>query len=306
LLGAYATGETVIKPGVVSKAAREVLPYTAGNFPFQRTLLVSVPILIGIGTAFYFYTNWAQMGGADKQAIIPASSVAQNAAAELLSKPDPSVAATTTRQEKKSISFSTFISNPELTMDRALLELLDAWTIAPPSDHSVDCNFIQLAGLRCLFDQDSWKKIIALNRPVILEFSLGDQEKHYAFLVGTKQGQPVFRLRKDIAFPLDEVLPFWQGYFFLIWQAPNKGKSNIHPQQSSEGVIWLRKVLAAIDQETVPEKQPEFFDKALEKKLILFQKQHHLSTDGVVGPRTIIHLQNQAEIINFPILESVR
>ena len=338
LLGAYSTGQTVINPGVVSKAACEVLPYAANNFPFQRMLLISIPILISIGTAYYFYTHRAQMGGVDNQVIFPASSAVYKSAADLLSKPEPAVkrgaagkeniiltspvkynsvvdllskpdlsmALKTGGQENKQNSFIEFISNPELTMNRALIELLESWAVKSLPGHSPGCNIIEQAGLRCLFDQDSWNNILALNRPVILEFSLDDKVKRYALLVGTDHGQPVFRFREDVVFPLDDVLPYWQGKFLMAWQAPNKEKKNIHPQQSSDDVLWLRKKLAAIDQETAPEKHPRFFDKALEKRVILFQKQHHLAMDGVVGPRTFILLQNQAEIIKYPTLQSAR
>ena len=306
LLGAYATGKMVVNPGIVRKASREVLPHTANKISMQRTLLVSILIMCTMGTAYYIFTKRALKGEVAKHAIIPPGPVKDNLSVDLSSKSDLLRAAKTGGQEKKQNSFFEFISNPEFTMNKALLELLEVWAVKPLPGHSTDCNFIEKAGLRCLFDQNNWVNILALNRPVILEFSLGGKEKRYAFLVGTDHGQPVFRFREDVVFPLHDVLPYWQGYFLMVWQAPNKAKNNIYPQQSSDDVLWLRNELGAIDKETIPGKHPRFFDDELEEQVILFQTQHHLAMDGVVGPRTVIHLQNQSEIINFPILQSAR
>ncbi len=301
LLGAYATGKKAINPSVVNKAASEVLPYTAKNFPFRRTFFSAISILTLMGVAFYFNADWVLWKNVNKQT----SSVTSNVATDILSKPDPSVNLKTDRQEKQKQSFSEYISNPEFTMDSALLDLIETWSIKFNPDQSVDCDFIQQTGLRCLFAQESWENMLALNRPVILEFSLGDENKHYAFLVGTEKGLPVFRFKDEIVFPLDDVLPYWQGYFMMVWQAPSKKMDNIHPQEISDDVLWLRKKLAAIDKETVPMKDPRFYDKTLEKRVILFQKQHDLVMDGVVGPRTIIHLQNQTNIDNFPTYQPI-
>ena len=154
-----------------------------------------------------------------------------------------------------------------------------------------------------MFDKTDWKDLIALNRPVIMEFDLTKSEKFYAILLGLKQGSPVFYFNPELSFPIEQVLALWDGYYQMLWQSPVQNVNVVHPGQSSDAVLWIRKQFA-INQNDFPDTlNPDFYDDDLKIKVIKFQQQHNLIMDGIVGPRTFIHLNNNDPQNNSPKLK---
>ena len=200
-------------------------------------------------------------------------------------------------------TFREIITNSGLDLNSALTQLLNIWSEKAPPGQPVDCDLILKRGLHCLFDIDSWNHVITLNRPTVLEFALPGKIKRYALLIGTEQGQPILRINDDYVVRLDEVLSYWQGYFLTLWKPPFPGMQYTYPRQTSKNVMWLRQQMDAIEENSETVTRPRYYDKNLKKRVISFQRQNNLKEDGIVGPRTIIHLQNSAVMINFPLLE---
>jgi general secretion pathway protein A len=183
-----------------------------------------------------------------------------------------------------------------------MLQALKAWKKPVPADNQVDCPYIKTQGLHCLFDKANWKDLLELNRPAILEFTLASEEKRYALLTGVRQGQALLRFDADVSFPLAEVLNLWNGYYLMLWQSPRPGMTDISPLQISGNVLWLRQQLNA-DNRLPQTANPQLFDGSLKTEVINFQRRHHLTADGIVGARTLIHLDNAAGAADSPHLE---
>jgi general secretion pathway protein A len=294
LLGAYSTNAKLITPNIIKHAARESLTEVDNQAP-RTTTLLSLILLCGIAAAIYIIGFHPPLVVKDK--IIQTAKVIKPS-----TKPEPVIKAQQTEQKiqppveniaaKPKIDFNTWINVPGFTLNAALLETLKIWWKTLPASHPADCNDVLANNLNCLSGKASWKEVLAMNRPVILEFSLTAEEKRYAVLTGVRQSQSMVQLHGDMAFPLADVLKFWNGYYLIVWKSPNPGMKKIYPAQSSDNVVWLRQQLNAINgiQETV--NNPRFFDEALKKRVINFQHQNHLLEDGIAGAQTIIYLDN--------------
>ena len=127
---------------------------------------------------------------------------------------------------------------------------------------------------------------------MIPDFSKSVSEKVYALLLGLKQENPVFYVNEDKIFFIEEALTFWDGHYLMLWQPPIENIEEAFLGQSSEVVPWIRKQLALNQQNTMREINSDYFDENLKTEVIKFQQKHNLIPDGIVGPRTFIHLSN--------------
>lgn len=297
LLGAYATNVRSISPEIIARAGQETLGL--GSPPRSRLNTLLALLFASVAAAgFYFLGEYSPL--ADKASAILASQfpvpaakpaeINQLPAAKLEPKTEPIVEPITPKAEIK--TFEAWLADSALSMDAAMLQALKAWNKAVPAETQVDCRYVATLGLHCLFDKANWKELLELNRPAILEFSLPSEEKRYGLLTGVRNGQPLIRFNDDLTFPLADVLNFWDGYYLVLWKPSRPGAVGIAPQQLSTNVLWLRQQLNAATGSPISTKQPLYFDESLKAEVIHFQRQHHLAADGIVGARTLIHLEN--------------
>lgn len=305
LLGAYSTNAKIITPGIIKHAARESLTETDSGAPRASTLLSL--IVLGCLAAAIYVVGFHPLPMAKNKKIQPARVIkpavnAEPVVARQQTAP-PIQPALEKISAKPKIDFNAWIQNPEFTLDGALLETLKIWGKAPSVLQSADCNVVQINGLNCLFGKASWQELLAMNRPVILEFFLPDGEKHYRVLTGIRQHQALVQLQGDEEFPLADVVKNWNGYYLLVWKSPRPGMKAIYPEQSSDHVLWLRQQLNVINdvQETVT--KPQFFDQPLKQRVLDFQRRNHLLEDGITGAQTIIYLDNMTGSADSPHLK---
>ncbi len=319
LLGAYATGVSVITPGIVNKAAKEALDLEARRLTqIQLFFLLMILVVAGLFLVNSFMPLLTTVKQPSSVAEQPETQPPQLPAQEPEQltpepeqnpeKPEPDPPATVQHLKPATpvADFYGFINNPELSLQRALIQAFALWGETIPEQQPVNCDYARQRGFRCLLDRGSLKDLLGLKRPAILEFTLTDGQKRHALLVGMHRGYPVLRSRDgDVIFRLEDVLNNWQGYYLILWKPLLRGgMSNIYPQTYSNNVPWLRQQLDRIDgEDSIHTTQPRFFDRQLEKRVKRFQRQHHLQADGIVGPKTIIYLQNTMDSEHYPKLE---
>jgi general secretion pathway protein A len=263
LLGAYSTNTDVITPAIVSAAAHETLAVTDKKPPYLAALL-SLLFLAGIA-GVYFRT-------VQKQPL---------PVAELK-------------------TFHDWINNPDYSLNAVLISTLKLWDKPVPKSKRVDCHYVETTGLRCVLGKANWKDVLALKHPAILEFSLTGEDKLYALLSGFGQNQAVIHFKDDAAFPVADVLKYWDGYYLTVEPPPVPDAKIIRPHQTSEDVLWLRYLLNAIDKKTQAVEQPRFYDDKLAARVMKFQHLHQLPEDGRVGDKTMVHLKKIAHALDLP------
>lgn len=305
LLGAYATNRRRISPEIIRRAAQETLDLGRQRYRFD--VAWGLVLVGGIALGGYVFNQTSVIDKPaepvppdqlPKTGFIPPEKVMPMAAkSEVPPVPQP------VKPKVEENAFNAWLADPAWSESAALLQALKVWKKTVPADNQVDCQYLGRAGLNCLYARANWKDLLTLNRPAILEFSLSADEKRYALLVGVNKGQPVFRGDQDVSFPLDAVLQAWNGHYLIPWQTPRPGLIEIKPLQTSANVIWLRQQLGSVSGVQTKSAQPQLYDEPLKAQVMDFQRRHHLPVDGVVGARTLIHLENGTGAAGSPHLK---
>ncbi len=305
LLGAYSTNARRITPDIIKHAAKESLTETDNGAP-RVTTLISLILLVSIMTAVYLVgshpksvlkDNKIQVAKIIKPVVIPEPAIKVQPIEQKIQPP------LETLPIKPSIDFNTWITASGLTLSAALTDSLKIWGTMPPAPHPTDCNEVEALGLGCLSGKANWEKVLLMNRPVILEFSLTGGEKRYALVTGVQRSQAQVQMSGDMEFPLAELLKFWNGNYLVVWKSPLPGMKEIYPAHSSDHVLWLRQQLNSVDGTQETATNPQYFDKNLKKQVMDFQRQNHLFEDGIAGVKTILYLDNMTGSADSPHLK---
>ncbi len=308
LLGAYVDNSRRVTAAIVAQAAREIDSQLLIKQRKRRQALLWAGLLSSVVAAGYYH--WPAVAAILSERLQPATLPAVEAAAvsELAapltaaapltseagsdrresSAHNPSADLNASGQAPRSLQH--VLQAPEFTLQQAFADMLALWGLPPATADQCD----QLP-VNCLADHTTWRELVALNRPVVMEFAVTPEQKRHLLLVAVQDGRPIFRHRgTEIDFALHEVLSLWQGYFLLLWQSPLSAVDLISPGQRSSAVLWLREQLATGQDPIVESGAADLFDSALQQRVETFQQTQYLQADGVVGPRTMIHLQNRS------------
>jgi len=298
LLGAYAGNAPQVTPGMVNTAAQETLAPAETKLP--RLGLALGLLLGGIALGAYYYAP-------DRFAAVKSRLIEPRQVETVVAKPAPVVTETVAAapkieplQQPKPLQFAEWMADPRSTLQLGFANAFKALGKTPPSVATADCETVKTAGVLCQLGKASWKEVLAMKRPAILEFVLLNEEKRYALLTGIKQGNPVLIASEQHDFALADVLNHWNGYYLLLWEPPGADSRTIFPGQWSDRVVWLRQQMAAFDGLNPPVPVPQTFDQDLKARVIKFQHQHHLAEDGAVGAQTLFYLDNLTEASNRP------
>ena len=281
LLGAYATHVYKIDSKIVADAATEILPEKQLKKNVFRTslLFISIGLLVLCG---YIVTISDQF----KNLFVSENSLKTQ-----------TVYNTNTVDSKpiSNLKFIEWLNNPAYNLNNVLNDTLIKWGKTPQLNKKFDCSTIQATGLRCVFGKASWKEILLLNKPVILEFVLNDKSKHHALVTGFSKQQTIIHFN-NTQFSVADILKYWEGYYLTL-EAPKltATKSITYQNKNSENISWLRYVLNTFDGITDAVTNSVYFDEALSKRVQHYQHEQHLEEDGKAGPKTLISLKNYAQ-----------
>lgn len=329
LLGAYSVDHHRVNTLIVTRAAAEILPDRERRFRLYAPVLWATVAAFAAGGAGFYYLGIPSQPANVKalEQSVPAKSKteSQNTTHDLarqtpsdITTPRPpnsqepvASAAPLKFDEKPPVDeirpkFDVILRNSELNIDRALFQLLQLWNLDTPEGSSTSCDRIKTLGLRCLPSSGTWYDIVNFNRPVILEIPRRGGSNGYVALSGLPERQAEFRIEgEQFTFDLGEVLSQWQGFYLLVWKPPQPNLIYLRPGQNSRPILWLRETLDRFDNQQTVTDQPQFFDNELKGRVIAFQKSRHLVQDGVVGPKTLVHLKNTLTEFDFPQLNTI-
>lgn len=325
MLGAYVEGSTQVDPKVVKKAAREVLAAAEkkqkrSGLPWLTASLVVLALMV----LAVIVQPWKQP--LETATILPAtktavSPVAQPAAPleKTVAPVEPALASVmdVTENEPDQVAVpgeetaqdeeggQEEVAGPEpRTLSSLLLEtdsssyraawteLLSLWSVALPASVTPDfCDFAKQYGLLCMIEQGNWNILRQFNRPVILQLVAPDGRRVPVVLQRLEGsvaevivGNELYRL------DLEQVEQSWYGEYTLLLQAPPDGRLYMKIGDRGPVVSWLRQQLKQAQGVDIPASDPLDFDYALQKQVLVFQRDQGLVADGIVGKNTMIHL----------------
>jgi len=277
LLGAYVGDTQFVTVKMVNKAAKEIFPVKKTSF---NSVVFSVFLVMALVCLGYFFSP----------ASFQIKSPLLNDRLESIGEEAPLTENSYQQKNKEQadrLVFAAILEKNNSTLDKAMIQLAQLWDTEITLGQG--CEELEVAGLSCLFSKSNWNDLIALNHPVIMEFTGSNAEKKYEILIGVDKGEPVFFSDEARSFSLVQVLSQWNGYYLMLWQAP-VSEVEISSGSSSESVLWVRSLLDG-DIESIDKAM--LFDEHLKNAVIKFQKKKHLIPDGIVGPKTFLHLINK-------------
>lgn len=164
------------------------------------------------------------------------------------------------------------------------------------------CGQLAVGDLRCFSGRGGFAELERYDRPALLVLEtergrrrvllsrLSGDTATLVFPEGTRE------LRRE------RLAGLWTGEFELVWRkTASPGFAGVGTV--GESVVWLRRRLALARGEN-PEarvgRPSPVFDEALERSLRRFQLTHDLEPDGLLGPRTMIVLENLSPTAGTP------
>lgn len=182
--------------------------------------------------------------------------------------------------------------------DAAFRTLLELWNVSYANPDIRPCDTAEANGLRCLYEQGSWRELVNLDRPAILTLTMANNERHQVILTGmTGDGQVLLRAGSQrLAAPLSELMSFWDGEYLLIWRPATGPGRTLTDGAFGPDVLWLRNSLATILDTDLPAARPDRYDPLLADAVRRFQATARLIPDGIAGARTMIALNSALEL----------
>ena len=152
-------------------------------------------------------------------------------------------------------------------------------------------------GPRCLELADgSWQALAALNRPVLISLVNEFREKSYALVqrVNLIEGQvrSIDLLSTEGVTPVDvrRLGALWDGSYLFLWTPPLGFDQALARGARGPVVTQIALDFAKLDGAPRPLAENEFHG-LLHERVVAFQAQNGLATDGVIGRETLIALE---------------
>jgi general secretion pathway protein A len=282
LLGVYAEGKDHVTRRILKKAAREVFGVTEPIWLSRRWVkwafapLLLLGICVGALAGYYYYQKPSPQG-------MPGSS---------------HIAAATADSGKSRIGTPlAWPSELPMAQSRELSyrALFDQWGITYRQNGGDECAQARQGGLRCLDAKGDFRSLVLLNRPAVVKLLDAQGQQFFAALIGYSGrtaslvvGTQTLRVRDD------DLKRHWAGTYTVLWRPPREYEGTVYPSQKAKIARWLDSHLAALRGRQATPHRGDTYDDRLVKEVREFQETSGLTPDGVVGPETVIHLQNQA------------
>lgn len=294
LLGAYAENRATVYPRIVKKAAKEILQsgnpeyltrsrHTAlrrTNWRLPATIVASI-VGVAITISMFLPTKISYIN-VDK----PPDATVTNS---MSIAPYPGPYTTL-------IPISEALGHTSKRM--AFDDLFALWGIYIEDQTTDPCNTIQSIGLSCLQGVNGLREIHKLNRPVILQLH-NSQWVTISHL--SDDSATLLAREREYYISRNELAQSFNGSFTVLWRMPPGYQKPTILGDSGADVDWLVYQLAVFEQR-IPDKTIGFtFDEAVVMRVKRFQESVNVPANGVVDPRSWIHI-NSIEGVNIPFL----
>lgn len=179
----------------------------------------------------------------------------------------------------------------DYTRQYAERKLLSMWGVSAAQTGGLDfCRDAAVHGLSCLSESSGLPGLYRYDRPAILYLRIGDVSSYAVVMKASSQSVVLDVLDREHVIPADALREVWDGDFLVLWRRPGEVERNLALGAAGRAVVWLRRALDLIDGSSTT---GDFFDEQLLARVKRFQAEQGLSPDGIVGPRTLILLQNR-------------
>jgi general secretion pathway protein A len=296
LLGAYGRNRSRADAAMLRLAAREVLgeERKAGRRGLRLGSALALPLLAAGG--WWLLQGSARVDGPalNGEAAVVSGPQAGRAAVVLSPPPqerapEPPAPAPLVPDAGEESSASGWLLPPAIAMARI-------WALHSGEPFSADpCNGSAVGDVACIEgESQSWDELARLDRPLLLELVTAERFLASALLLGV-DGRHLWVGSMEGAVQrvgLDAVAPHWTGRYRFLWHPPPGYQRSLFPGAEGPAVTEVAQLFARLDGQPRPLTETRY-NAALRQRVRLFQREHGLVDDGVVGVQTLLELNRQ-------------
>jgi len=285
LLGAYVKGLNSVRPRLLTATAREVFgdqhgitqKKTTSHSGRYWTLAIVLSVIVGVTAGLL----WDSTSTIKKAAALDESPPATTL-------PTPELA----QKPRGGVIWPQHLALTD-SLDLAHRNLFSRWGYDYPEHGILAGDYAQQNGLRYLTLRGSLGTLRSLNRPAILTLANQQEQRFYSTLIALDNDNATFASADTVQIiAINELTNQWQGEFTLLWQPPATYTGAVQPANKGSMVAWIEQIFAQLNLRTPNLDQSLQLDGQLLDEVKQFQAAHGLQADGIVGPITIIHLNN--------------
>ena len=295
LLGTYGRGKTRADMATLKLAAREVMgeEFTGPGSTRFRWPLALATLLLLIGVAWYGLQRsqtglataiWPKSDPPELSMAVPAAP-----AKPTLIEPSPEVAIA--NSSTAVLPGQSWLLPPTDAMARL-------WSLASsmPMPEGL-CAGDPVADVACIQNSaETWEELREFDRPLVLQMVTSSRFSASVILFGMTGTRGYVASGQGVELvELSRLGPLWSGRYYFLWHPPEGYTAPLAMGDTSPVVEEVAALFAQLDgQDTGLAKN--VFNAALKARVVLFQRQHNLEDDGVVGVRTLLKLNEQLGI----------
>jgi general secretion pathway protein A len=303
LLGAYGKNASRANKSLLAVAAAEVMgetrPESRGRHHFSVAATIAViaagAVLALVAAGWLYLGQEGEPLAAKQPALLNESTIPLSEPLEV-QLPEPVTDITPVAVTPvDSTSITAAEPEPLLSIDTAE-ELL--WSLYSPSPMPTElCPSREQAGLLCsVGSAQTWDELQQFDRPILLSMITPDRFSAGVVLLSIAgRKATVAALDGVMQVELAQIGPMWTGDYTYLWHPPAGFSRPIALGDSGPVVGEVARLFARLDQQTTALAQ-ERFNRALDQRVRLFQRDNGLADDGVVGERTLLKLNEQLSV----------
>lgn len=300
LLGAYVEDARQVTRSIVRRAAAEALPETVSSSAVDtqssKVLLLLLVVLLAV-------IVWQQ---SPQERYLPPASLEAGAssivpAASVNVSVEPDVRLDTVTEKIVSVPEEVWESNLNDALDHfdgsgrmdAWQTLLDRWGVSLEDGavYGAPCEQMYQYGLRCLQGRGTLAHLKAFNRPALIRVVSGQGRNIWLTLLSLQKGRVELSLGGDsYVIAATELADIWYGDYVLLWRPSLDSVAIKQGLRDKDSQDWLKKRLTMAQGVN---SRHTTNSESIKQQVMRFQQQQGLEVDGVVGEKTLIHLQNQ-------------
>jgi len=291
LLGAYAEGEHQITASHIRQAAAEVCgkAYPGAGWWGRYPVLMLLSLVVAVSGTLWLFQHPAGtlLQVAEQQARGPGT--AKQPPVTAVSEPDKPMIPTPATSD-----FQLELHGKSLP--EAFVDLFQVWgEDYPPAEFPLACDFARTVRLGCLERQGSRRSLEFLDRPAILQLRDDQGQPAYVVLQSLDNDRAVIGFGKsgtEVSF--QQLEQHWFGEFHVLWRLPEYVNGDGFFSGSSGEQLWMGARMMSLADRLAGNGAESNRIKRLgtEQQVRWYQKARGLTVDGIVGPMTIIQINN--------------
>jgi general secretion pathway protein A len=286
LLGAYTKSEYEIDTALINEASTEIEGEKPASYRWLWPLVASILIVAGVFAAYHYWPTSPALSSA-----APVTTSASSSSSAVITP-----AAMDAGEMLKQYAGST-------GTDHAFTALFALWGARYEIGGTRSCQQASDQGLACVFQKGSWDLLRSLNRPAILHLTDEQGVAHQVVIMELATASARLMLdQRIVSVTTASLSRYWNGDYLLLWRPKVNENKVISLNNEGPDILWLRRALAQLKNESLPKQASNVFDDALMATLADFQRAHRLHPDGIAGLQTQVALDAATSIDGSPTL----